>query len=252
MTIQTCARFYSLAIGILLACVAISGSLGVVAARPSLRWRSPLNVSSVFNAAKFGASKQSKSSGFIGLPYREVYAKLTGRAVPGSKGDKQAHGWLDINVYKWNNEYNVRFFTSTLGLSRNEVPTSVTLHRGNPKRDGTSDTNLVLSFDSLQAASGEHTGGSSAASTLTFPWLAVDPTPLQRLRGYNGHGFMQEGTVWKARGVQVDSTGKSLRRLLDELIKRPGKFYGVVKTPSFPDGAVLGRLQGSLVTKLLH
>ncbi|CAI7791890.1 unnamed protein product [Closterium sp. NIES-53] len=229
-----------------------AATLGVTA-QPSLRWRKALNVSTVFNAAKFGAGTQSTRSGFIGLPYREVYAKLTGKAVPGSKGDKGANGWLDINIYKWNHEYNVRFFASTLGLSRNEVPLSVSIHRGSPKRDGTGDTNMVLSFDSLQAASSANTGYTSgASSTLSFPWLAVDPTPMQRLRGYKGYGFMQEGTVQKARGVQVDSTGKTLCKLLDELIKRPGKFFVVVKTPSLPEGAVLGRMQGSLVTKLLH
>ncbi|CAI5470168.1 unnamed protein product [Closterium sp. Yama58-4] len=263
-----------------------TGASGV-RAQPSLRWRKALNVSTVFNTAKFGAGTQNTRSGFIGLPYSmslpyktppalpsplasldhltlltplsplaslsPLAPLLTGKAIPGSKGDKGAHGWLDINIYKWNREYNIRFFTSTLGLSRNEVPLSVSIHRGNPKRDGTGDTNMVLSFDSLQAALDASTGYTSTAqSTLTFPWLAVDPTPMQRLRGYKGYGFMQEGTVRKVQGVQIGSTGKSLHRLLDELIKRPGRFYVVVKTPSFPDGAVLGHMQGSLVTKLLH
>ncbi|CAI5478570.1 unnamed protein product [Closterium sp. Yama58-4] len=76
-------RVRSLAIIILFACIAVSDTSGVTA-QPSLRWRKALNVSTVFNAAKFGAGTQSTRSGFIGLPYSMLPVPLAPLAPPAS------------------------------------------------------------------------------------------------------------------------------------------------------------------------
>eukprot|EP00475_Leptophrys_vorax_P043890 TRINITY_DN8591_c0_g1_i1.p1 TRINITY_DN8591_c0_g1~~TRINITY_DN8591_c0_g1_i1.p1 ORF type:complete len:234 (-),score=15.15 TRINITY_DN8591_c0_g1_i1:81-782(-) len=222
----------------------ICGTLSSAAsAQHVFNWRKAFNITPVFNVAKY--DKQA-SRGFNGLPYREVLARFTPNALVGAEGDSQAHGYVDINIDKWQGDYNIRFTVTALDMHQNEEPSSVTIHQGNPKENGP----VVLTLYSATSVG----GSDSLCAPENSKWRAVFP-PFQKLRRGQrlqmGYSFMLQGGVKKAGTVDVAS-GKKLREVLDSMIDKPAAYYAVLGTPTYPDGATRGQMQGSFITKLLH
>ncbi|CAI5496798.1 unnamed protein product [Closterium sp. Naga37s-1] len=143
-----------------------------------------------------------------------VSTLLNGAQVVGSTGDLKSTGSLALGLYRFGKSYWVRYSVKVSQAGNSAFPTKATVNAGKYGANGAVQYELPTNWQNR---------------TLT-------PQPVAKV--YN---YVLEGVVKNAESITT-SSGKTLSVLMMDILKAPRTYYGLVTSPSYPDGAIRGQL----------
>ncbi|CAI5995730.1 unnamed protein product [Closterium sp. NIES-64] len=146
-----------------------------------------------------------------------VSTSLNGAQVVGSTGDLKSTGSLALGLYRFGKSYWVRYSVTVSQVGNSAFPTKATVNAGKY--------------------------GANGAVQYEFPtnWQNRTVTPQPATRRLKIYNYVLEG-VLKNAGSITTASGKTLDVLVMDILKAPRSYYGLVTSPSYPNGAIRGQL----------